>query len=93
MKFKDYEIRPALDIKGNEYKGKYELVKWQRYSDDDDKRCCFVVAWLEWDAHEPCWSIRSVGMRLMQYWSSGLDEFVQRWADMADVCMRWEDYE
>lgn len=91
MKFKDYEIRPTLDIEGNETKGRYELVKWRR--DDNDKRHCFVIAWLEWDARELGWSIRSVGVRLMRYWSIGLDEFVQRWADMADVCMRWEDDE
>lgn len=89
MKFKDYEIRPTLDIEGNECKDKYELVKWRQYDDDKDKRHCFVIAWLEWNPYKPGWSIRSVGMRLMRYWSSGLDEYVQRWADMGDVCMKW----
>lgn len=89
MRFKDFEIRPVLqDFKGNCWDGRYELVKWTELKDNQiTPNFCFVVAFIEYNPKEPCWELQSVGMRLMQYWVEGLDEWILAWCDMATVCM------
>lgn len=86
MRFKDFEIRPVRSIDGVINTKRFELVKWYR------PEHCFVVAWLEWDAKEPCFDLISVGLRLLENWIDGLDKFIIKWCEMTEVCME-EDNE
>lgn len=92
MQFKDFEIRPVKSIDGVIDPNRFELVKWYDHEpyvhgESTSTRSCFVVAWLEWDAKEPHFDVVSVGLRLVENWEDGLDQFVVKWCEMAEVCM------
>ena len=96
MKFKDFEIRPVKSLDGVIDPKRFELVKWYDHEpyvhgESTSTRSCFVVAWLEWNAKEPCFELTSVGLRLVKNWAEGLDQFIIKWCEMAEVCM--EEYE
>lgn len=103
MQFKDFEIRPVKLIDGVVDHNRFELVKWYEHGPQEvtnlrtgekriSTRSCFVVAWLEWNAKEPCFELISVGLRLVENWADGLDKFIIKWCEMAEVCME-EDNE
>lgn len=92
MKFKDFEIRPVKSLDGVIDPKRFELVKWYDHEpyihgESTSTRSCFVVAWLEWNAKEPCFELTSVGLRLVENWADGLDQFIIKWCEMAEVCM------
>lgn len=92
MQFKDFEIRPVKSLDGVIDPKRFELVKWYDHEpyvhgESTSTRSCFVVAWLEWNAKEPCFELVSVGLRLVKNWVDGLDKFIIRWCEMAEVCM------
>ena len=92
MKFKDFEIRPVKSLDGVIDPKRFELVKWYDHEpyvhgESTSTRSCFVVAWLEWNDKEPCFELKSVGLRLVQNWVDGLDQFIIKWCEMAEVCM------
>ena len=97
MKFKDFEIRPVKSLDGVIDPNRFELIKWYDHEpyvhgESTSTRSCFVVAWLEWNAKEPCFELTSVGLRLVENWIDGLDQFILKWCEMAEVCME-EDNE
>ena len=103
MMFKNFEIRPVKSLDGVVDPKRYELVKWYDHAPvpvTDGRtgekkmstRSCYVVAWLTWDAKEPCFELASVGLRLVENWVDGLDQFIIKWCEMAAVCME-EDNE
>lgn len=92
MQFKDFEIRPVKSLDGVIDPKRFELVKWYDhephvYGESTSTRSCFVVAWLEWNDKEPCFELTSVGLRLVENWVDGLDQFIVKWCEMAKVCM------
>ena len=92
MKFKDFEIRPVKSLDGVIDPKRFELVKWYDHEpyihgESTSTRSCFVVAWLEWNDKEPCFELKSVGLRLVKNWVDGLDQFIIKWCEMAAVCM------
>lgn len=92
MQFKDFEIRPVKSLDGVIDPKRFELVKWYDHEpyihgESTSTRSCFVVAWLEWNAKEPCFELTSVGLRLVENWADGLDKFIIKWCEMAEVCM------
>ena len=92
MKFKDFEIRPVKSLDGVIDPKRFELVKWYDHEPyvhgENTITCsCFVVAWLEWNHKEPCFELKSVGLRLVKNWVDGLDQFIIKWCEMAEVCM------
>ena len=92
MKFKDFEIRPVKSLDGVIDPKRFELVKWYEHEpyvhgENTSTRSCFVVAWLEWNDKEPCFELVSVGLRLVKNWADGLDKFIVKWCEMAEVCM------
>ena len=98
MKFKDFEIRPVKSIDGVTDPNRFELVKWCNHEPmpvtnmrtgekSISTRSCFVVAWLEYDNKDEFWDIESVDLRLVENWVDGLDQFIIRWCEMAEVCM------
>lgn len=102
MMFKDFEIRQSTTLDGATIPGRYELIKWYDHEPMEvtsmrtgekkmSTRSCYVVAWLVWDAKEPCWDISSVGLRLVEDWVDGLDQFIIKWCEMATVCMEEDD--
>ena len=96
MKFKDFEIRPVKSLDGVIDPKRFELVKWYDHEpyihgESTSTRSCFVVAWLEWNAKEPCFELTSVGLRLVENWADGLDQFIIKWCEMAEVCMKEDE--
>lgn len=92
MQFKDFEIRPVKSLDGVIDPKRFELVKWYEHEpyihgESTSTRSCFVVAWLEWNDKEPCFELTSVGLRLVKNWVDGLDKFIVKWCEMAEVCM------
>ena len=92
MKFKDFEIRPVKSLDGVIDTKRFELVKWYDHEpyvhgESTSTRSCFVVAWLEWHDKEPCFELKSVGLRLVENWADGLDKFIIKWCEMAEVCI------
>ena len=92
MQFKDFEIRPVKSLDGVIDPKRFELVKWYDHEpyvhgENTSTRSCFVVAWLEWNDKEPCFELVSVGLRLVKNWIDGLDKFIVKWCEMAEVCM------
>ena len=81
MQFKDFDIRTVKSLDGVIDPKRFELVKWYKSGH------CFVVAWLEWNDKEPGFEISSVGLRLVENWADGLDQFIIKWCEMAEVCM------
>ena len=92
MQFKDFEIRPVKSLDGVIDPKRFELVKWYDHEpyvhgESTSTRSCFVVAWLEWNDKESCFGLVSVGLRLVENWVDGLDKFIVKWCEMAEVCM------
>ena len=98
MKFKDFEIRPVKSIDGVTDPNRFELVKWYNHKPTPvtnmrtgeksiSTRSCFVVAWLERKDKELGFDLTSVGLRLVKNWADGLDQFIIKWCEMAEVCM------
>ena len=85
MQFKDFEIRPVKSLDGVIDPNRFELVKWHEHGH------CFVVAWLGWNDKEPCFELTSVGLRLVENWADGLDKFIIKWCEMAEVCMKEDE--
>lgn len=101
MQFKDFEIRPVKSLNGVIDPKRFELIRWYDHNPVPvtdmrtgekkmSTRSCYVVAWLEWVASEPCFDIKSVGLRLVKDWVDGLDQFIIKWCEMAAVCMEDE---
>ena len=102
MQFKDFEIRPVKSLDGVVDPNRFELVKWYDHNPvpvTDGRtgekkmstRSCFVVAWLERNDKEPCFDLTSVGLRLVENWVDGLDQFIIKWCEMAEVCMEEDE--
>ena len=102
MKFKDFEIRPVKSLDGVTDSKRFELVKWYDHEPTSvtnmrtgekriSTRSCFVVAWLEGNAKESCFELTSVGLRLVENWADGLDKFILKWCEMAEVCMEEDE--
>lgn len=92
MKFKDFEIRPVKSLDGVIDTRRFELVKWYDHEpyihgESTSTRSCFVVAWLEWNDKELGFELTSVGLRLVENWVDGLDQFIIKWCEVAEVCM------
>lgn len=92
MQFKDFEIRPVKSLDGVIDPKRFELVKWYDHEpyihgESTSPRSCFVVAWLERNDKELGFELTSVGLRLVEDWVDGLDQFIIKWCEMAEVCM------
>lgn len=90
MKYRDFEIRkhnaPVDDGRTN--KPRYELVKWFK-RDNGEPPYCIVIAFITYNAKEPCWEFQSVGMRFIDYFETGLDEYVRNYIHILDLI--WQD--
>ena len=96
MQFKDFEIRPVKSLEGVIDPKRFELVKWYDHApyvhgENTSTRSCFVVAWLEYDNKDGFWDFKSVGLRLVENWVDGLDQFIIKWCEMAAVCMEEDE--
>ena len=102
MKFKDFEIRPVKSLDGVIDPKRFELVKWYNHEPTPvtnmrtgeksiSTRSCFVVAWLERKDKELGFDLTSVGLRLVENCVDGLDKFIIKWCEMAEVCMEEDE--
>ena len=92
MQFKDFEIRPCKSLDGVIDPKRFEVVKWYDHEPyihgpSTSTRSCYTVAWLEWNDKELCFELASVGLRLVENWADGLDQFIIKWCELAAVCM------
>lgn len=79
-RFKNFEIVPCGEINNKSHN--FELVKWYQY---EDKECCYVVAWIDWNEHEPCWEFSSVGTRFIDDYEDGLCEYIKKVLELLDI--------
>lgn len=96
MQFKDFEIRPVKSLDGVIDPKRFELVKWYDHEtyihgSRTSTRSCYTVAWLTWNAKEPCFELASVGLRLVENWVDGLDKFIIKWCEMETVCIEEDE--
>lgn len=102
MLFKDFEIRPYHDIKGEVDPKRFEVVKWVETEPREvvdgrtgqkkiSTRFCFVVAWIWWNNKEPCWEFESVGTRFLEYYEEGLCEFIRKWLELTNLTRRFTE--
>ena len=96
MKFKDFEIRPVKLLDGVIDPKRFELVKWYDHEpyihgESTSTHSCFVVAWLERKDKELGFDLTSVGLRLVENCVDGLDKFIIKWCEMAEVCMEEDE--
>ena len=84
IQFRDFAIRKCgPDVYGRENDLKFELIKY-----NEDRKTCFVIAWLEWNPKEPGFELISVGLRLMEYYEPGLDEFILKTCELLEFVQR-----
>ena len=103
MKFKDFEIRPACFLDGHTDPKKWDVVKWCKREKPErvfdlglgeykmSDTYCFSVAFLEWNEKEPCWEMRSVGTRFLEYYEEGLCEFILKWLELTDLTRKFTE--
>ena len=103
MKFKDFEIRPTCFLDGHKDQKTWDVVKWckrekpERIFDLDlgeykmSDTYCFSVAFLEWNDKEPCWEMRSVGTRFLEYYEEGLCEFILKWLELTYLTRKFTE--
>ena len=102
MRFKDFEIRPAVFLDGTTDIKVWDVVKWCKCEPREvidgrtgEKKIsdtyCFSVATIWWNEKESCWELKSVGTRFLEYYEEGLCEFVYKWTELADLTRRFED--
>lgn len=76
--FRDFAIQTCSpDNYGHQDNLTFELVKY-----NEDRKNCFVVAWLEWNPNEYTFELKSVGLRLIQYYEPGLNEFILKTCEL-----------
>ena len=46
-----------------------------------------VKSLIHWHDKELGFDLTSVGLRLVENWADGLDKFIIKWCEMAEVCM------
>lgn len=49
---------------------------------DENNSGCFVIGWLKYNASEPCFELKSCGLRWCEYATDRLNSFVIKWADL-----------
>ena len=102
MRFKDFEIRPTCFLDGHKDQKKWDVVKWCKCDPHEvvdgmtgKKKVidtyCFSIAFLEWDDKEPCWEMRSVGTRFLEYYEEGLCEFILKWLELTDLTRKFTE--
>lgn len=79
-RFKNFEIIPCGEINSKHHD--FELVKYYNYN---GKECCYVVAWIDWNDHEPCWEFSSVGTRFLDDYEDGLCEYIKKVLELIEL--------
>lgn len=76
IRYKDFEIRECIGV--NARSSKYEIVKWSTERlRSTGKPWCWVIAFIRWNAKEPCWQLDVVGTRFIDDYEDGLSEFIR----------------
>lgn len=91
MKYRDFEIRKPgylVDNDGTTKVTRYELVKWFK-RDNGESPYCLVIAWITRNDKECSWDFTSVGMRFIDYYETGLAEYVRNYVHILE--MIWQD--
>lgn len=86
IRWKHFEIRPRVWYKDGKKFGEdfnFDLVKWS-----EDFSHCWSIAHINWDSHEPCYEIHSIGMRLMDDWEEGLQTFISAFINFQTEIMK-----
>lgn len=85
MNFKDFEIRRA-----GEEKYRFELIKWQ-VDTFTHNRYCFAVGFLTYDTDDGTFGFESVGLRYMEHYQEGLNDFILRWCELEELIIEAEE--
>lgn len=75
--FKTFEIRSINNTD-------FEIVNWH---DEQCSTTCYVVAYLKWNKKEPCYEFESCGLRFLKFYTDGLAEFINAFAEFQEKRM------
>ena len=78
----DFKIEKPIYIGGKIPKGReYDwcICQW-----DSDHKYNWVIAILEWNSKEPCYELRSIGMRLAESGSKKLLKWILKFSEEAE---------
>ena len=105
MKFKDFEIRPAIFLDGHTDPRRWDVVKWckkdkptkviewETGKEKMQDTFCYSVAHLWWNNKEPCWEFESVGTRFLEDYEEGLCEWILKWTELTDLTRKFTEEE
>lgn len=90
-KWNDFEIRPPTYLDGHFEPKQFDLVKWCNQEPIEvidlktgekkiSTRYCFSIGSLNWDEHEKYFEFESVGLRFLENYVDGLNEFILNFA-------------
>ena len=88
VRFKDFEIRPAVRIDGTIILNKYDVVKWQEYK---NKPSCFSIAFITYNEKEEACDFVSVGKRYLKYRENGLEEWIMAFINLIEVQKQFDE--
>ena len=99
-----FQFRAPTYLDGHFEPYKFDLVKWvdcDPYETTDAytgkkiirKRYCFSIGFVIWDKREQGFKFESVGTRLFEYWSDGLDKFILQFCEMMEKELGEYDYD
>lgn len=91
MRFKQFEIRKPTyacpeKIDDEIKKYQFDVVKWS-----NDNKTCFSIATLIYNPKEPCFDMRSVGLRYLEHREEGLEEFIIQWCKTQSIVFKYEE--
>ncbi len=101
--WKDFEIRPMINLDGDKPKGRYELVRWYDHepvkvwtiTKDEKKeitktRSCYAILLFQWDEDDSTMDIECVGSRFFADYTEGLSEFVSGFVNFVEPMLERE---
>ena len=102
-RWNDFQFRAPSYLDGHFEPHKFDLVKWEEHEPIEvldwvtgEKKMstssCFSVAQLEWDEKDECFEFKSVGLRYLDNYVDGLNEFVLKFCKMMEQELSEREY-
>ena len=88
IKFKDYTIGKPCRLGG----AKVEPWEFTVHKLNKDGKTHFVIADFWYNFKEPGWDLKSVGTRLLEYWTPDLNKWLLKVMDLFECQLVAEEY-
>lgn len=92
MRYKWFEIVPAVDLAGNIEPNRYQVIWWEDEPEgSDSKEYYFAIAEIYWNPDELQWEFKSYGTRFFTFYQEGLVYYIGRFIDSLDDVREGEE--